>query len=159
VADLIDPVSGWGSNVGGPALQTQLVDKLNDYTAESGNVASGIFTAGTGVTINAQTAEIIVGRIAVIRLNYTIGPTFPGVPITPPPSGDIGNIVVATISDSRFFSSSAFTDWPLATSAVGRVAAHSFRTATDDIVLNAVAGTANIANGDSFTLAGWYLLA
>lgn len=157
MADLITDPATWGANVGGPVLKTQLVDPINEWTADSGPIAASIFTAGTGVTINAQTGEII-GKIAVIRLNYTVGPTFPGVPITPPPSGDIGNIVIATIADSRFLSSSAFVDWPLATSAVGRLAAHALRTATDDIVINAIAGTANIANGDSFTLAGWYLL-
>jgi hypothetical protein len=153
---LTDP-STWGSAVAGPVLKTQLVDPINEWTADTGYLTSGIFAGGTGVTIGSQIGRVI-GNVAWVRVNYTVGPTFPGVPITPSASGDLSNVVVATIIDSRFLSAAAFADQSLTTSSVGRLAAHALRTATDDVVLAAVAGTANIANGDQFTFSGAYLL-
>lgn len=157
MTDLITDPATWGANVGGPVLKTQLVDPINEWTADTGYITSGIFTNGTGVTITSQVGRII-GNVAWVRVNYTVGPTFPGVPITPAPSGDISNVIVMTIADSRFLSSAAFADQSLGTSLVGRLAAHAVRTLQDDVVLAAVAGTANIANGDLFTFSGTYLL-
>lgn len=141
-------------------IQQYIIDPLNALARrlrDSGYITSGIFTASTGVTISSQVGRI-EGNVAWVRVNYTVGPTFPGVPITPPASGDIGNVVVMTIADSRFLTASAFADQSLGTSLVGRVAAHAVRTLQDDVVLAAVAGSADIANGDLFTFSGSYLL-
>lgn len=157
MTDLITDPSTWGAGVVGPVLKTQMVDKINEWTDDTGYITSGIFAGGTGVSIGSQIGRII-GNVAWVRVNYTVGPTFPGVPITPPSSGDLSNVVVVSIIDSRFLSAATFADQSLTTSSVGRLAAHAIRTATDDVVLCAVAGTANIANGDQFTFSGAYLL-
>lgn len=157
MANLIAPVSGWGSNVGGPALQLKLVDPVNAFTADTGYITSGIVTAANGTTINNQTGRVI-GNRAWLRVDYNIGAAGVTAAGAVGTDGNIANTDVLTIIDSRFQPSGSFVNQGLAQAGAGRLAGHVVVTASDTVQIVNVAGSAALVAGDSFSFSGTYLL-
>lgn len=167
MSDLLDDPSGWWlGHIGAALIKSKITDPLNAWAvgiiaalADSGYVTSGIFagltSSPTGCTVTAQKGRI-EGNKAWVRCIYTLGTTAVASLGAVGTDGNVNNTPVLNIVDSRFVTASSFSGQGLASGSGGRGATHVVT--TNQIELDAVAGSASLSSGDSFSFFGAYLL-
>lgn len=139
------------------ARTTALITPLQAATAVSADVTTGIFTAVGGgspvCTITAQRGRI-EGGWAIVYCAYTVTAAA-GTPISVPTDGNFANIAMLNIA-AAYQSTMGFSTWGLQEAGIGRGADHVV--SGTQILLAAVAGSANIATSDAFSFTGRYPL-
>jgi hypothetical protein len=165
VSLLSDAITWWLAHIGGPTIQTNIIDPINAWAdgvdaalADSGDVTSGIFTGANGCTVTGSGTTQrgrIIGNTAIVRCTYKLGSAAATALGAPSGGGALTDTPVLDIADARFVTASGFADQALISGSAGRPGGHVVT--SNQIELCWCVGSTP-ASGDTFSFTGAYRL-